>query len=144
MQLLQVGPPLANEPCLQGPQKLVTLQLAHSQVGCLVPAAADEAQGREAAVFHASSCLPAQICWQITDALHSISVLVLVLVWGGHGPAEGSHQTACSSRSKTVKLLHTQVVGAWIKVPGTKVCICSCTGTATQGERTACLQTCVT
>ena len=65
----------------------LTLQLAHSQVGCLVPAAADEAQGREAAVLHPSSCLPAQICWQITDALHYVSVLLVV--WAGHGAAKG-------------------------------------------------------
>ena len=65
----------------------MTLQLAHSQVGCLVPAATDEAQGRKAAVLHPSSCLPAQICWQNTDVQHCVSVLRLA--WAGHGAAEG-------------------------------------------------------
>ena len=64
-----------------------TLQLAHSQVGCRVLAVADEAQGWEAAVLQPSSCLHAQLFWQITGVLHHVSVLLLV--WAGRGAVKG-------------------------------------------------------
>ena len=55
-------------------------------------------------MLHQSSCLSAQIGWQVTDVPHLVSVLLLV--WAGHGAASRrGHQMAYSSRSTMTRLL---------------------------------------
>ena len=74
-------------------------------------------------MLHPSSCLHAQLLWQITDALHHASVLVL----GWAGLCQGVVTASPAAVGSRV----TRLWRACMTAAASKVCICTCIRTGT-------------